>query len=149
MSQLPAALRLPARNLPAGRAVAELREPREESSPIPSIELLQGMTLSAFRDSDLVVVVRCAVLGEEVVWAADGTIPTAKGFDDQGRVVYHGEELLLLLALASDPESLRGYHAMRKAMGRVEVVSLTHEEPAAVEPEKTLNPESPKKGNAA
>jgi len=137
---------------PAGE-VTELREKREysdggESSLIPSIELLQGMTLSAFRASGLVVVVRCALLGDEVVWAADDTLTSVRGFDDQGRVIYHGEELRLLLAFASDPETLQSYHAMRKAVGRVEVVSLTQGEPA-VEPEKTLNPESPKKGNAA
>ena len=93
------------------------------------------MTLSEFRDSNLVVVVRCAVLGEEVVWAADGTMPTLQGFDAQGRVVYHGEELNLLLALAPHPEDLVAYHAMRKALGGVDVMSLTHE--TAGEPRET------------
>ena len=146
MSQLPAALRLPARNLPAGQAVA-VPEKREKSSLIPSIELLKGMALPEFRESNLVVVVRCAVLGEEVVWAADGSLPTLQGCDDQGRVVDHGEELLLLLALAPNPSDLVAYHAMRKAMGRVDVVDLHREEPAG-EPEKTPASNPPKEGAA-
>ena len=125
------ALRLPARSTPAGGAVAEKRE---KDSLIPSIELLQGMTLSAFRASRLVVVVRCAVLGDEVVWAADDTSTARRGgFDDQGRVIYSGDELRLLLAFAAHPEDLVAYHRMRQAVGRVEVESLTWEDPAKVE----------------
>jgi hypothetical protein len=111
-------------------------EPRE---PIPSIELLQGMTLSDFRASGLVVVVRCALLGEEVVWAADDTLSSVRGLDDQGRVIYHGEELNLLLALAPHPEDLVAYHRMRKDVGRVDVMSLTHEPAAGRQETETEN----------
>jgi hypothetical protein len=119
---------------PAGE-LTELREKREFSDvekdlPIPSIELLQGMALSDFRLSGLVVVVRCAVLGEEAVWAADNTVTARSGFDDKGRVIYHGDELRLLLALASHPEDLVAYHAMRKAVGWVEVDSIRVDPPA-------------------
>ena len=127
MSILPAAFRLPARpTSPAGVGVLEQREQGEkrEYQEIPAIELLQGMTLSEFRRSGFVVVVRCAVLGDEVVWAADNTPEARLGFDTKGRVVYHGEELRLLLALAPRPEDLVAYHAMRKAVGWVEVESI-------------------------
>lgn len=132
MNISPAALRLPARITPAGLAIkkGEEREHGEKREPIPSIELLQGMALSDFRLSGLVVVVRCAVLGEEVVWAADNTVTARSGFDDKGRVIYHGDELRLLLALASHPEDLVAYHAMRKAVGWVEVDSIRVEPPA-------------------
>ena len=146
MSLPTSALRLPARIFPAGGAYGA--ESREQDSHIPSIELLQGMALSDFLESGLVVVVRCAVLGEEVVWAANRTPTSRLGFDGMGRVVYHGEELRLLLAFASDPETLRSYHAMRKAVGRVEVESLTWGPPAGEQPEKTLDPETPKRGAA-
>ena len=136
MSNLPAAFRLPARSTsPAGVGVSEQREKREYQE-IPAIELLQGMALSEFRRSGFVVVVKCAVLGDEVVWAADNTPEARLGFDDKGRVVYHGEELRLLLALAPHPEDLVAYHAMRKAVGWVEVDSLRVEH---IEPEQVTN----------
>jgi len=146
MSNLPAAFRLPSRmRTPEGQAVEEKgKEWNKGNNGIPSIELLSEMTLSDFRESGLVVVVRCSVLGEEVVWAADRTPLSRLGFDDQGRVIYHGEELRLLHALASHPEDLVAYHAMRKAVGRVVVDRLTYEVPAGLQ--ETPVSETPERG---
>lgn len=100
----------------------------EKERPVPSIGLLDDMTLSDFRDSDLVVVVRCAVLEDEVVFAGDRTATARRGgCDDRGRVIYSGDELRLLLAFAGRPEDLVAYHRMRQAVGRVEVVKLAYE----------------------
>jgi hypothetical protein len=151
MTLLASALRLPAWLTQAGGAVSEQREPwaqTEKDSLTRAVELLQGMTISSFRESGLVVVVRCAVLGEEVVWAADRTATSRVGMDDQGRVVYSGEEFRLILALAPNPSDLVSYHAMRKAIGRVHVVNITREDLA---PELQTIPvaKMPKKWSAA
>lgn len=151
MSKLPAYLRHPAM-APAvpgpeyqEKSSQDKREQREEGEPIPSLELLQGMSLSDFRRSGLVMVVRCAVLGDEVVWAADGTPTSFLAFDPMGRVVYRGEELRLLTLLGTHPEDLRAYHSLRKQVGGVEVASIGMAPP---EEEKT-EPTKKKKGAAA
>lgn len=147
MNKLPAHLRFPA----LAPAVAEkpLEEKweyqeREESSLYSSFELLAGMSLSDFRSSDLVVVVRCAVLGDEVVFAADGTDAALHGFDEKGRVIYRGEELRLMVLLGVHPEDLRGYHSLRKQVGAVQVESIGMPSPEEV---KAENPK--RKGRAA
>ena len=109
------------------RQVQPIRDIREHISLAPqvppSLELLEGMTLSGFRASGLVVVAFIPELGEAVVWAADNT-PTARlAMDEKGRVVYHGEELRLLTLLG--PDDLRAYHALRLAAGDLTVESLT------------------------
>ena len=134
MNQLPAAYRLPSRmKVQEGGAVEEKgtkwnQGNKWKEDPPPAVDLLDDMTLSQFRESGLVLVIRCEVLGEEVVWAADNT-PEARrgGFDDKGRVIYSGEELRILHAFSSRKEDLVAYHSMRKAVGRVDVVSLTYE----------------------
>lgn len=135
MVKLPAALRLPTKApaVVAGEHWAKgEREKREEGShPHPSTELLLDMTLSEFRASGLVVIVRCAVLGEEVVWAADGTETSLRGFDEKGRVVYRGEELRLLTLLS--PADQVAYHALRRGAGEVEVQSITWSPPGQEE----------------
>lgn len=100
----------------------EYQEQGKEDLPIPSLELLQGMTLTEFLASGLVVVVRCSVLGEQVVWAADGTETALHGFDPMGRVIYRGPELRLLAMLT--PEDLVAYHSLRKQVGEVTVESF-------------------------
>ena len=135
MTKLPCYLRLPAKApAVAGVEHEEKREweKKEERELIPAIRLLQGMTLTEFRKSGLVVVVRCAVLGDEVVWAADGTETSFGGFDGQGRVVYRGEELRLLALLG--PQEQVAYHALRKGAGEVEVESVGLTQPDQVEP---------------
>lgn len=122
----------------------EYRDVRGEQDTIPTIELLSGMTLREFRASGLVVVVRCAVLGDEVVWAADGTPTSLHATDDKGRVVYRGEELRLLTLLG--PDDLRAYHELRKQVGEVQVESIGLDTPEEVKPE---DPTKKKKGRAA
>lgn len=134
---LPSYLRLPTKApaLVVPEQDKREREQREEGSlSHPSTELLQGMTLEEFRRSGMVVVVRCPVLGEEVVWAADGTKTSRRGFDDLGRVVYRGEELKLLTLLGAEDQV--AYHALRKGAGAVEVVNIQATPPdQAEEPE--------------
>ena len=145
MSTLPSSLRLPFRGqAPAGPSPEDKREEREERETIPSFELLQGMSLWDFRKSGLVMVVRCAVLKDEVVFAADGTETSLHGFDEKGRVVYRGEELRLLTVLAN-PEDLVAYHSLRKQVGEVEVHSIGMAPPDEVMEEKPKK----KKGAAA
>ena len=124
--------------------VEESRELRKEDLPIPSLELLQGMTLTEFLTSGLVVVVRCSVLGDEVVWAADGTETALHGFDAMGRVIYRGPELRLLAMLT--PEDLVAYHALRKQVGEVTVESFGLAPPEEVKEE---DPTKKKRGAAA
>ena len=124
--------------------VEEPRELRKEDLPIPSLELLQGMTLTEFLTSGLVVVVRCSVLGDEVVWAADGTETALHGFDSMGRVIYRGPELRLLAMLT--PEDLVAYHALRKQVGEVTVESFGLAPPEEVKEE---DPTKKKRGAAA
>ena len=144
MATLPPYLRLPARGqAPAGPSREEKREEREERELIPSFELLQGMSLWDFRKSGLVMVVRCAVLTGEVVFAADGTESSLHGFDEKGRVVYRGEELRLLTVLAN-PEDLVAYHSLRKQVGEVEVASI-----GMAPPEEAVEEKPKKKKGAA
>ena len=119
MSSLPSALRF--RPKQTAGVETEYREEREHT---PAVELLAGMTLSEFRASGLVVVVKCAVLGETVVFAADGTATSHLAFDDMGRVIYKGEELHLLILLGAHPEDLIAYHRLRCQVGGVEVESI-------------------------
>ena len=121
----------------------EQGEQREEREIIPTLELLQGMSLMEFRTSGLVVVVRCPVLEDEVVWAADGTPTAALAFDDRGRVVYRGEELRLLTLLAPHPEDLVAYHRLRKQVGEVQVESI------GMAPPDEVKTETPKKRKGA
>lgn len=122
-------------------AGGEYEEKGKEKEPIPSLEVLQGMTLSEFRRSGLVVVVFCPVLAEAVVWAADDTPTSHLATDEKGRVVYHGEELRLLTLLG--PDDLRAYHALRLAVGEVSVESI------GVAPPDEVKKETPKKKGAA
>ena len=115
----------------------EYREEGKEDTPTPSLELLQGMTLAEFRSSGLVVVVKCAVLGETVVWAADGTPASHLAFDDMGRVIYKGEELNLLLLLGAHPEDLIAYHRLRCQVGGVEVESIGMAQPEEAQEDPT------------
>jgi hypothetical protein len=121
----------------------ECQERGKEDLPIPSLELLQGMTLTEFLASGLVVVAFCPVLKDEVVFAADGTETSLHGFDDKGRVVYRGEELRLLTLLAPHPEDLVAYHRLRKQAGEVQVESI------GMAPPDEVKTETPKKKGAA
>ena len=125
-------------------AGGEYEEKRKEEEPIPSLELLQGMTLREFRSSGLVVVAFCPVLKEAVVWAADETPTSLLAMDEKGRVVYRGEELRLLTLLG--PEDLVAYHALRIAVGQVSVESIGMAPPDEVKEE---DPTKKKKGAAA
>jgi hypothetical protein len=127
-------------------AGGEYGEKRKEEEPIPSLELLQGMTLKEFRSSGLVVVAFCPVLKEAVVWAADDTPTSFLAMDEKGRVVYRGEELRLLTLLG--PEDLVAYHALRIAVGEVSVESIGMAPPDEVTNE-TTNETTKKKGAAA
>ncbi len=147
MSKLPSYFQLPAKAMAKAGESLEWRRPdnqdnQDNQEPIPSLEMLQGMTLREFRTSGLAVVVHCAVLGEAVVWAADGTPTSLKGFDEMGRVVYRGEELRLLTLLG--PEDLRAYHSLRKQVGEVQVESI-----GMAEPEKQEDLTKKKRGAAA
>lgn len=144
MSKLPAHLRFPTM-APAvvEEPREEIREYQEERESLPALELLEGMTLTDFRRSGLVVVVRCSVLKDEVVWAADDTEATLQAFDEKGRVIYHGEELRLLALLGAHPEDLRAYHSLRMQVGKVQVESVGMAPPDEVKEEK------PKKRGAA
>ena len=145
MAALPSYLRLPAKApAPAGLACGDKREEREERESLPpTFDLLQGMSLWDFRKSGLVLVVRCAVLQDEVVFAADGTETSLRGFDDQGRVIYRGEELHLLTVLAN-PADLLAYHSLRKQVGEVEVQSV-----GMAPPDEVMEEKPKKKGAAA
>lgn len=125
-------------------AGGEYEEKGKEKEPIPSLEVLQGMTLREFRSSGLVVVVFCPVLSEAVVWAADETPTSHLALDEKGRVVYRGEELRLLTLLGAD--DLRAYHALRLAVGAVSVESIGMAPPDEVKQE---DPTKKKKGAAA
>lgn len=157
MTKLPSYFHLPAKAAAVAKPergqeeVPEWKKPenldkQEQGETIPSLEMLQGMTLREFRTSGLVVTVHCPVLGDEVVWAADGTPTSLKGFDERGRVVYRGEELRLLTLLAPHAEDLVAYHRLRKAVGEVQVETIGLDTPEEVKEDPTKRK---KKGQAA
>jgi hypothetical protein len=158
MTKLPSYFHLPAKTAAVVKPERGLEEEtpewkkpenpdkQEQGETIPSLEMLQGMTLREFRTSGLVVVVHCPVLGDEVVFAADGTETSLHGFDDKGRVVYRGEELRLLTLLAPNPEDLVAYHRLGKAVGEVQVESIGLDSPEEVKEDPAKRK---KKGQAA